>query len=54
MILLAFLVIKVRETRVLVIVVPILAPIIIGIADSRGRMPLPAIPTIREVVADEL
>jgi hypothetical protein len=50
----SFLVIKVRETRTFVIVVPILAPMTMGIADSMGSTPLPARPTIRDVVVDEL
>ncbi len=35
----SFLVTKVSETRVLVMVVPILAPIIIGMVYPMGRMP---------------
>lgn len=50
----SLLVIKVRETRILVIVVPILAPITIGMADSIGSIPLPASPTMSDVVVDEL
>ena len=50
----SFLVTKVRETRTFVIVVPMFAPITIGMAASMDITPLPASPTINEVVVDEL
>ena len=42
-----------KETRVFVTVVPIFAPMTIGIAYSRLRTPLPTNPTIVDVVTDE-
>jgi hypothetical protein len=42
------------ETIMLVTVVPILAPIIMGIAPPKCNAPLLTIPTIKEVVVDEL
>ena len=42
------------ETIMLVTVVPILAPIIMGIAPPKFKAPLLTIPTIRDVVVDEL
>ena len=42
------------ETIVFVTVVPILAPIIIGTAPFKLRAPELTIPTIRDVVVDEL
>ena len=42
------------ETIVFVTVVPIFAPIIIGTELAIVRLPLLTIPTIREVVVDEL
>jgi hypothetical protein len=42
------------ETIMLVTVVPILAPIIMGIAPPKFNAPLLTIPTINEVVVDEL
>ena len=41
-----------KETRVFVTVVPIFAPMTIGIAYSRLRTPLPTKPTIVDVVTD--
>jgi hypothetical protein len=43
-----------RETRVFVTVVPILAPITIGIALDTFMTPEPTIPTTMEVVVEEL
>ena len=42
------------ETMVFVTVVPILAPMIIGIAPEIPRAPLLTMPTIKEVVVEEL
>jgi hypothetical protein len=42
------------ETIILVTVVPILAPIIMGIAPPKFNAPLLTIPTINAVVVDEL
>ena len=42
------------DTIVLVTVVPMLAPITIGTAPAKDKAPLLTIPTINEVVVDEL
>ena len=42
------------DTMVLVTVVPMLAPITICIAPAKDKAPLLTIPTINEVVVDEL
>ena len=42
------------DTRILVIVVPMFAPMIIGMAPDNVNAPALTIPTISEVVVDEL
>ena len=43
-----------KDTIVLVTVVPMFAPITIGIAPASDKAPLLTIPTINEVVVEEL
>ena len=43
-----------KDARMAVMVVPMLAPMIIGIASPRGRVPAATSPTMIDVVVDEL